>query len=499
MAHDRNDRSARMITSPLTSTGSGARERAFVPSLLGIGLVVSIISSLGAPLIPTIAQELHASLGATQWSLTATLLVGAVASPVVGRLGDGPHRRAVLLGCLATVTAGGAVAALSGTLGVLVAGRAMQGLGLALLPLTMASARDHLPPARAAETIATLSVIAAVGVGLGYPITGFIAEHLDTSAAFWFGAGASGLALVLAVLFVPGSAPRTHHESLDVRGAVLIGGGILALLIALEKGAGWGWGTPRTLGLLVLAAVLLALWTLNELRVDEPLVEVRLIRHRSVLTANVTGLCLGTSMYLGISLMTQVVQIPAGLGETVFVAGLTLVPLSVTSSLSSRLLPLLRRRLGPRAIIPLGTAVIAVSMLFFASTGDALWQAFVTMALVGFGIGLTFAAMPGLIVSSVPPGETSSAMSFYQVTRYVGFSIGSGLAITLLRAFDHGGAPTSDAYASTFAIGAALCLVTAAIAWVLPGGSLAPVRDDPERAIEEGELGAAGLQRLEAD
>jgi MFS family permease len=488
-----------MITSPSTSAGSAVRERAFVPSLLGIGLVVSIISSLGAPLIPTIAQELHASLGATQWSLTATLLVGAVASPVVGRLGDGPHRRTVLLGCLATVTAGGAVAALSGTLGVLVAGRAMQGLGLALLPLTMAAARDHLPPVRAAETIATLSVIAAVGVGLGYPITGFIAEHFDTSAAFWFGAGASGLALVLAVSFMPDSAPRAHHRSLDVRGAVLIGGGVLALLIALEKGAGWGWGAPRTLGLLVLAAILLALWTLNELRVDEPLVEVRLIRHRSVLTANVTGLFLGTSMYLGISLMTQVVQIPEGFGESVFVAGLTLVPLSVASSLSSRLLPLLRRRFGPRAIIPLGTAVIAISMLFFALTADALWQAFVTMGLVGFGIGLTFAAMPGLIVNSVPAGETSSAMSFYQVTRYVGFSIGSGLAVTLLRAFDHGGAPTSDAYASTFAIGAGLCLITAAIAWVLPGGSLPPVREDRERAIEEGELGAAGLQRLEAD
>src|SRR5947208_5573002 len=87
--------------------------RAYVPSLVAIGLVVSVISSLGAPLIPTIAKDLHASLSATQWSLTVTLLVGAVASPVVGRLGDGPHRRAVLLGCLAVVTAGGAVAALA--------------------------------------------------------------------------------------------------------------------------------------------------------------------------------------------------------------------------------------------------------------------------------------------------------------------------------------------------------------------------------------------------
>src|SRR3954453_18462751 len=153
--------------------------RAFVAGLLAIGMVVSVISSLGAPLIPTIAHDLHASLSATQWSLTATLLVGAVASPLVGRLGDGPHRRTVLLVCLSILTPGGAPAPMAGSLPVLVTGRAMQGLGLALMPLTMASARDHLPPMRAGQTIALLSVIGAVGVGLGYPITGFIAQHFD--------------------------------------------------------------------------------------------------------------------------------------------------------------------------------------------------------------------------------------------------------------------------------------------------------------------------------
>jgi MFS family permease len=474
--------------------------RAYVPSLVAIGLVVSVISSLGAPLIPTIAADLHASLAATQWSLTATLLVGAVASPVIGRLGDGPHRRTVLLVCLALVTLGGAIAALAGGLGVLIAGRALQGLGLALMPLTMASARDHLPGARAGEVIALLSVIAAVGVGLGYPITGLIAEHLDASAAFWFGAVASGTAFALAALFVPAPVAARRAHALDGRGAVLIGAGILALLLALEKGADWGWGAPSTVGLLVAAVVLLALWTRNELVVEEPLVELRLVRRRSVLTANVTGLVLGMAMYLGISLMTQIVQLPTGMDQTVFVAGLTLLPLSALSTLSSRLLPLVRRRTGPRATIPMGATVIAMAMFFFAATGDALWEAFVTMGVVGLGLGFTFAAMPSLIVGSVPQHETSSAMSFYQVTRYVGFSIGSGLAITLLRAFDGNDGPASSAaYNKTFAVGALLCLVAAAVAWVLPGRSVtAPVADAPvvvrdERDIEEGELAAAGL------
>ena len=107
--------------------------------LLFLGLVVSIVSSLGAPLLPKLAVELEASLASTQWALTVTVLVAAVTSPLIGRLGDGRHRKRVIIGCMAAVVAGGALAA---TLPVLVAGRALQGFGLALMPLTMAAARE---------------------------------------------------------------------------------------------------------------------------------------------------------------------------------------------------------------------------------------------------------------------------------------------------------------------------------------------------------------------
>jgi predicted MFS family arabinose efflux permease len=195
--------------------------------------------------------------------------------------------------------------------------------------------------------------------------------------------------------------------------------------------------------------------------------------------------------------MTQVIQLPTGFGQSVFVAGLTLLPFSIISTFSSRALPTVRRLAGPRATIPIGSVVIAIAMAFFALTGNALWQAFVTMGIVGFGLGFTFAAMPGLIVGAVPQHETSSAMSFYQVTRYVGFSIGSGLAVTLLRAFDGATVPGTDAYRATFAIGAALCLVAAAVAWLVPGRTAfaPPSPEDDEFAVEEGELAAAGLER----
>jgi MFS family permease len=164
----------------------------------------------------------------------------------------------------------------------------------------------------------------------------------------------------------------------------------------------------------------------------------------------------------------------------------------VCSTISSRLVDVVRGWVGERGTIPAGAAMIALALGFFAATGDALWQAFVAMGVVGVGLGLTFAAMPGLIVGAVPQHETSSAMSFYQVTRYVGFSIGAGLAVTLLRAFDAGAeTPSPDAYTKVFAVGAALCVLAAIVAYVLPGD--APLDRDHEREAEEGELAGAGL------
>src|SRR3954464_10900549 len=138
--------------------------RALVPALIFLGTVVAVISSLGAPLVPSIAATMGTSLPSAQWSLTVTLLVGAVATPVVGRLGDGPHRREVVLVVLGVVTVGGVLAALPLSLGWLITGRALQGFGLGLTPLAIATARDALSGERARSTAAALSITTAAGL-----------------------------------------------------------------------------------------------------------------------------------------------------------------------------------------------------------------------------------------------------------------------------------------------------------------------------------------------
>jgi MFS family permease len=233
------------------------REAALTPVLFLVTLVVAVISSLGAPLVPLIATDLKVSLSDAQWSLTAALLAGAVSAPIMGRLGDGPHRRTAIAGGLAVVMAGGLIAALVNSLGLLVVARAMQGVGLGLVPLAMAAARDGLPKPKVAPAIALLSVAAAAGVGVGYPVSGLIAEHLGLHAAYWFGAGFAAVALVAVMAVVPRST-QSSGGRLDVAGSALLSTAIVALLLAIGQGAAWGWGSARIVALFAAAVVLLA-------------------------------------------------------------------------------------------------------------------------------------------------------------------------------------------------------------------------------------------------
>src|SRR6478672_1177327 len=241
------------------------RERAFVPVLVYVGTVVSIISSLGAPLIPSIARDLDASLSSAQWSLTATLLVGAVATPVVGRLGDGRHRRRVVLVVLGVVTLGGVLAALPLGLGWLVLGRGLQGFGLGLTPLAIAIAREALAGERSRSTAAALSITVVAGVGLGYPVAGLIAELGGIHAAFWTGAAISLAALLAAAAVLPPS-PSAPPRRLDVVGALLLGGGLAGLLLALGDAEAWGWTSPLLWGLVAGSVLALAGWAVWETR-----------------------------------------------------------------------------------------------------------------------------------------------------------------------------------------------------------------------------------------
>jgi predicted MFS family arabinose efflux permease len=482
--------------------------RPFVAVLVGITLVVSIISSLGAPLLPDVAKDLDVSLPNAQWSLTAALIAGAIAAPVLGRLGDGRHRRQSILGALLVVTAGGVIAGLADSLSVLVVGRVMQGFGLGLAPIAMAAARDHLGAEHSRRTIALLSVTGATGLGAGYPISGLIAQQLDLHAAFFFGAILSAAALVAAYLEIPSNKDGAA-VSLDVDGAVVGSIAVVALMIGIGEGHEWGWASTPTLACFAAAVVVLALWTRRQLRVEAPLVDLTQLRHRAVLGADVASGLLGIAMYMFLTVITEFVQTPSaegfGFGASTLVAGLCLVPFSIASLLGSRLMTATLRRFGSRLALGIGGLAIIAAGVFFALVHTALWQACVMMAMLGIGFGFTFAAIPGLITRSVPPREVGSAMGFYQVVRSIGFSAGSALVASILASHEVAGAsfPAVGGYTSALWLGAGIAVLATLVAVCLAPGEERAARPADEAELEtwrdDAELASAGLIDGEAE
>jgi MFS family permease len=446
--------------------------RALVPALIFIGTCVAVISSLGAPLVPAIAADTGASPASAQWTLTITLLVGAVATPVVGRLGDGPHRRPVVLAVLAVVVAGGVLAALPLGLGWIIAGRGLQGFGLGLTPVAIATARDVLAGERARSTAAALSLTTAAGLGLGYPLTGAIAEAGGVHAAFWFGAAFTAVALITALAFFPPS-PSRPTTRLDVVGGLLLGVGLACLLLFISEGEAHGWASPWLLVLAAVAVVALVTWVFWELRRPAPLVDLRLARGRTAAVAHAASMLTGLANYLLITGVTFLAQTPVssgyGFGATVVLSGLILLPFSVCSLLAGRVTRSLVVRGRGAVVLPASALIVAAAALLFATARTHLWELFLLMGVCGFGVGGAFSAFPGLIARAVPRSETGSAMGLNQVLRYVGFASGSALTATLLEAAtpESGGVPASSGYTVLGLVACGVALVTAALTAVL--------------------------------
>ncbi|MGD0879974.1 MAG: MFS transporter [Acidimicrobiales bacterium] len=484
--------------------GYARRPTLLVPTLVFVGLVVAVVSSLGAPLIPTVARIDHVPLSTAQWVLTAALLSGALATPVMGRLADGSRQRAVITVTLAVVLAGCVLAAVSTSFVVLVIGRGMQGVGMGLLPVNMAIARRNLDRVTTGRAVATLSVSTAIGAGLGYPITSAVAELFGVHAAYWFGAIVVGSALACAVVVLPSRSPAVPAR-FDIGGAVLLSLAVTGVSVVLSEGGSWGWGSPTALGLIGSCVVVLAVWIPFELRCEHPLVNLHHLTNRSVLMADVSGFLMSMSMYLVVPIVVEFVQIPPssgfGFGASVVVSGCVLVPLSAGTFLASRLLVPYERRFGLRSMIPLGALVFGSAATYFALEHGSLWQAFVTMGIVGLGIGFTFAAMPGFIVRAVPASETGSATGLYQVLRNIGLSIGSALGAAVLLANTSTGHtyPDVTGFRVVLLVSTGLGVLTAVLSFVLPGTTASPTTvpraeglDDTEVRMEEEALLEAG-------
>lgn len=249
--------------------------------------------------------------------------------------------------------------------------------------------------------------------------------------------------------------------------ALLLAGGLFLVLFLASETSLWSRHLTLAVLLAAAAALLLCAWVTAELRSKAPLVDVRAVRHPAVAGANLAMLVGGIGMYLLLTLITRYAQTPHsvgyGFGLTTFAAGLVLVPFSALGFVAGKLTPRVRMRIGAPLLLAGSAVVVLAAFALFAAARSNLAELFTAMGVLGFGVGSFSAAMPGVILAVTPHSETSSAMSFNQVVRSVGFSLGSAIGGLVLAAGTGTGHlfPADGAYTTAAMIGIATMAVTA--------------------------------------
>ena len=462
------------------------RSGAVVAVLACAGIVVSLMQTLVVPLIPKLPLLLHAPASDTAWVLTATLLAGAVATPVAGRLGDMYGKRRILTASVLLLIAGSATCALSDSLAPVVVGRALQGCGAGVIPLGISIMRDELPPQRLGAAMALMSSSLGVGGALGVPASAAVAQHFDWHVLFWGSAGLSALMVVLTLVFVPESPVRSGGR-FDLAGTLGLSGGLVCLLLAISKGGDWGWSSATTLSLFGAAAVVLPVWGWWELRAAEPLVDLRTATRRQVLMTNAASVMVGFAMYAMSLVVPQLLQLPRatgyGLGRTMMTAGLCMMPSGLMMMLISPLSARLSTARGPKVSLLTGAVVIAAGYATALGMTHSVWQIVLATCVISAGIGFAYAAMPALIMSAVPVSETAAANGLNTLMRSIGTSTSSAVVGVVLAhlTIRYGPVvlPSLNGFRVAFGISGAAAVVAVLIALFIPGRARTPVVGAP--------------------
>jgi len=310
-----------------------------------------------------------------------------------------------------------------------------------------------------------LSAILGAGAGVGIVLSGVIIQHLSYHWLFWLPLIPTLIAAVATWRYVPESPVRVPGR-INWLAALLMTVGISAILLAISQTAVWGWGSPKTIGLLLAGVAVTVSWIAVEVHSDHPLVDMTMMRVRGVWTANLAAFLLGAGLYASFIVFPQFAQLPKstgfGFGASVVVSGLYLLPATIGMTVLGLYAGVISARYGSRAALLVGTVFSGLSFVLLAVAHRHPFELLIAAALLGIGIGLAFAALGNLIVNAVPSNQTGVASGMNTVMRTLGGALGGQLSATFIAGHTLHGEPTVTGFTETFVMASgflAVCLI----------------------------------------
>ena len=465
------------VEAPSAPTGPATYSRLVLPAMAANVFLLSLIQTVVVPALTLIGTQLGAAATTVGWVSTATMLTAAALTPLFGRLGDVLGNRRVILVVLGLTLVGSVVAATADSIGVLIAGRALQGASFGLFPLAISVLRQELPMERMHHGMAVAASALGFGSGFALVATGLLTQHDgDFHRIFWLTAAASLVMLAVSAVVLPRRAGQ--GGSVDYRGAAVLALGLVLLLLPVSQGHEWGWTSVATLGLFAGSVVVLAGFGVLQHRTATPLIKLDLLSHRPVLATNLASLFVGFAMFsvfLGATYFVQTPDVLTGFGFGASVLRTSVVYMLPGTLLAIPLGPISGRfvvRFGARPVLLvaslLGVASLASLTLLHANSLE-----FILALVVGnAAIAVAYAAMPALLAQHVSLADTGVANSVNSIMRTVGGAIGSAIVITVLTSNTAGYAtpagpialPTEGAYETAFVLGGVSFAIAALLA-----------------------------------
>ncbi|SEL88304.1 MFS transporter [Streptacidiphilus jiangxiensis] len=445
---------------------------AIVASVVLVELSSGITQGFLSPLLASLTSVLHVTAADLNWVSIASLLASVAFTPVLSRMGDLYGHRKVLRWNLAIVLLGSVLVGLSRSFGLLLAGSLLQGAFAGFFPLLVGILRNRSDRAESRRGISFMVAALTSGVAVGLVASGLLAKYsASPTAALWVPTAAVALALAVTWPLLPETEYRPGGR-VDWAGGLLLCVGLVAIMLGLGQGGapGWEWTSARTLGCLLGGAAVTAVWAVVELRTAEPMIDVRLFRHRNVVvvslvaltfTFGMLGLLVANPVFLG----TSKAQAGYGLGLDPLGISLAMLPNMLALTLGALIAPAVASRITDRLVLVTGSLLMAVGFVAEFAGHSSLVAFLAATAVAGLGSGLLQHATRTLAVEAVPPEQTSVGSGINELLINVGGSIGAAVVLAVFAAQTPAGQvlPRLGAYTTSWL----LCAAVAAAGAVL--------------------------------
>ena len=444
-------------------------------------LMVSLDTQVVATALPVIRLQLHASLAALEWTVNAYTLTFAVLLLTGAALGERLGRPRMLAAGVGLFTAASAACALAPDAAALVAARAVQGAGAALmLPLALALLSAAFPPQRRAWALGIFASVTGIAVLAGPVVGGAVAQGLDWPWIFWLNVPIGLVMIPLILLRIP--AAERSRASLDPVGLILAAGGALGIVWALIRANSLGWTSPEIIAALTAGVVLGAAFIAWELRTAQPMVPLRLFRSRPIAAGNAATFSVFALLMAMVFFMAQFLE--TGLGYGPLGAGLRLLPGWATLTVIAPFAGTLIDRVGERLLVAAGLTVTAAAMTWIAliaRVGLPYWQLVPPLLLAGCGVSVAIPATMSAVMTAVPPAAIGQASGTLNTLRQLGGVFGVAICAAVFAARGHNATPATfvAGFGPAMAACAGLALLGAVAGLIIPGRKPVPALPVP--------------------